>query len=291
MSPEQFAKLTELRQVAESWLANHQQYNIGAQSPQMQEKAAYMQQVLDQCNNLTKEYQRLQAQGGYQLFFVGADNDPASDSVRRAVEEIGKAYNGQLTVAFAPEKEPEKLRAKYKVEAFPTVFFMNGTRPVAKHQGEISQSMLSKKVNMLLTGGDFSDSRKGKTLQGQKTVSNKETVAMGKFLVLFFDAVWCGVSKMMKPQVETAVMNMGNRIHLEKFDVNYRPKIATKFQVKQIPTTIFIHKGKEVGRLEGYFDDEQVSKIVEQFVDNEKAPTLTSTKVNPLEDPNGKKQA
>lgn len=289
MDATQFAKLNELRQVAEEWLANHETYQIGAQDPDLQSKADYMRQVLQRCREVGTEYQRLQAQGGYKIVFMGVD-DLECNNTRRNVEEIGKAYTGKLTVEIVPEQDPAKLRAKYGLEAFPTLVFMNGNRPVAKHQGVISQSMLAKKADMLLSGGDFSDSKKGNSLQGEKTVSDQQTVAVGEYLVLYFEAAWCGVSKMMTPLVHEAILNTGNRIKLEKFDVDYRPKIAEKFHVEELPTTVFLYKGKEVGRLTGYFDNSQVLKVVEHFANNRRAPKLRSDKTSPARNPNPPKE-
>lgn len=281
MDQAQYQKVGELRKIAENWLATHNQYKVGDQNASLQEKAEYMQRVAKQCADLMQQYQRLQSQGGYVIRFVGTD-DRESKNTARNVNEIGKIYTGKLTTELFADKDPEKLRKKYKVEVIPTVFFCNGNKVVAKHEGEITQSMLSKKADMLLSGGDFSDSKSVDTLQNQKTITNKEVVSMGEFLIIFYDAVWCGVSKMMKPIIEKEALQFGNKIKLEKFDVDYRPEIAKKYNIQQIPATIFIHKGREVGRLIGYFDDTKVHKIVEQFVDNEQAPTLTSPKHSPL---------
>ncbi len=76
-------------------------------------------------------------------------------------------------------------------------------------------------------------------------VSNNE-----KLIVIDFTASWCGPCKRIAPQYIQFSEKMPNIIFC-KVDINKAESIAKNFNIKSIPTFIFIKKGKIIDRFGG----------------------------------------
>lgn len=66
--------------------------------------------------------------------------------------------------------------------------------------------------------------------------------------VLFFHASWCGPCKAIEPSVRQLA---NERTVLREIDVDYESDIAERFRIRQVPTFVRIHNGKEEARLVG----------------------------------------
>ena len=76
----------------------------------------------------------------------------------------------------------------------------------------------------------------------------KQIIACGTPCVVFFTADWCGPCKIVSPQIVKLADEHPNIIFLI-VDVDNLPAIPTEYDVKSLPTVIFLDKtGNEVGR-------------------------------------------
>lgn len=66
--------------------------------------------------------------------------------------------------------------------------------------------------------------------------------------VLFFNASWCGPCKQMKPIV-AQLRREGYR--LRDVDVDRDRELARKYQIRSVPTFVFVEHGREVSRFSG----------------------------------------
>jgi len=64
----------------------------------------------------------------------------------------------------------------------------------------------------------------------------------------YFSATWCGPCKVFKP-----VMNeiAGEGYHVEFIDVDNLSDLASKYNVRSVPTVVIEENGKEVNRIIG----------------------------------------
>ena len=69
--------------------------------------------------------------------------------------------------------------------------------------------------------------------------------------ILQFTADWCGACKMMKPKLQEFATEMGDRIQLEVINVDTDQEATDKYNVRNIPTFIFIKNEEIVERLVG----------------------------------------
>jgi len=78
------------------------------------------------------------------------------------------------------------------------------------------------------------------------TDGNFEELVMNsdKPVMLDFWAVWCGPCRMIAPFVDEIHREYEGKAIVGKVDVDSNPEIASKFNVRNIPTVLFIKNGK-----------------------------------------------
>jgi thioredoxin 1 len=84
-------------------------------------------------------------------------------------------------------------------------------------------------------------------------------------LVDFF-ATWCGPCKMMQPILEDTSRQLGGKVKILKVDVDKNQLVASKFQVRGVPTLILFKKGKILWRESGVVPAHQLIKTIESSV-------------------------
>jgi thioredoxin 1 len=67
-----------------------------------------------------------------------------------------------------------------------------------------------------------------------------------------FSASWCGPCKTLKPIFEEVRSGYSNGIvKFEEYDVDEASDVASKYNIRSVPTIIIEKNGKEVGRFAG----------------------------------------
>jgi thioredoxin 2 len=70
-------------------------------------------------------------------------------------------------------------------------------------------------------------------------------------VVVDFWAPWCAPCKMMAPAYEQAARELEPEVRLAKLNTEGAPAIASRFNIRSIPTVICFHGGREVARQPG----------------------------------------
>lgn len=80
--------------------------------------------------------------------------------------------------------------------------------------------------------------------------------------VVVVSAKWCGPCKQLKPVLEQASQKYAGSIKFGAVDADQSRGLLDRFQVKGLPTVLFIKNGKVVQRKEGYMSPEQLESTL-----------------------------
>lgn len=79
-----------------------------------------------------------------------------------------------------------------------------------------------------------------------------------KPVLVDFWATWCMPCRMLAPTIEEIAEEADGRAYVGKVNVDEEPQLALQYGVRSIPTLIFFRDGKEVGRMVGVQDKEDI---------------------------------
>ena len=83
-----------------------------------------------------------------------------------------------------------------------------------------------------------------------------------KPVLIDFSADWCGPCKMLAPILKQVKDSLGERISIIKIDVDKNQELASKYQVRGVPTMILFQNGKQLWRQSGVLTKEAIIKII-----------------------------
>lgn len=66
-----------------------------------------------------------------------------------------------------------------------------------------------------------------------------------------FTAKWCGPCRVMEPVLASLAKEYAGRAELTAIDVDEEPDVAQRFDVRSMPTLVFMRDNREVGRIVG----------------------------------------
>jgi thioredoxin 1 len=90
---------------------------------------------------------------------------------------------------------------------------------------------------------------------------------MGKPVVLDFFAEWCGPCKRQGPYLEELKKNMGEKIEIQKIDVDEHMDLANKYGIRVVPTLVIEKDGKVVRTLEGVTSADSLESMLKPLVE------------------------
>jgi thioredoxin 1 len=92
--------------------------------------------------------------------------------------------------------------------------------------------------------------------------SFENLIANEKPVLVDFFATWCGPCQMLTPILKQVKDNLGERITIIKIDVDKNQELASKFQVRGVPTMMLYQNGEQLWRQSGVLSKEEIIKIV-----------------------------
>lgn len=92
--------------------------------------------------------------------------------------------------------------------------------------------------------------------------SFSEIISQPKPVLIDFYAEWCGPCKMMSPVLKQVKDNLGDRVTIIKIDVDKNQELASKYQVRGVPTLMLFKNGKQLWRQSGVMQKDEIINIV-----------------------------
>jgi len=97
-------------------------------------------------------------------------------------------------------------------------------------------------------------------------MSNFNNIIQSEKLVLIdFFATWCGPCKALSPILKEVKDSLGDRISIIKIDVDKNQEVASKYQVRGVPTMILFKNGQQLWRQSGVLSKEEIIKTINNF--------------------------
>lgn len=81
---------------------------------------------------------------------------------------------------------------------------------------------------------------------------NQEVLASSVPVFVHFQAPWCGICRLISPILESYKAKWPSQVRILEINADENFKLANQYQLKTLPTLLYIEKGKVVQRIEGF---------------------------------------
>ncbi|OBQ52508.1 thioredoxin [Tamlana sp. s12] len=89
-----------------------------------------------------------------------------------------------------------------------------------------------------------------------------EIINQDKPVLVDFYATWCGPCKTLGPILKDVKDTLKDSISIIKIDVDKNQELATKYQVKGVPTMLLFKNGKQVWRQSGVLQKNDILNVI-----------------------------
>jgi thioredoxin 2 len=79
-------------------------------------------------------------------------------------------------------------------------------------------------------------------------------------------APWCGPCHMMAPAIDQLAAELAGKVRVAKLNVDDNPAVASRFNVRSIPTLLVLKAGQEVDRIVGVRPKEAIAERLQQVL-------------------------
>lgn len=85
-------------------------------------------------------------------------------------------------------------------------------------------------------------------------------------VLIDFHADWCGPCKMLAPVLKEVKAQLGDRIRIVKIDVDQNTAIASKYQVRGVPTLILFKSRQPLWRQSGVLPAQAIIQAISTHI-------------------------
>ncbi|MBT8307744.1 MAG: thioredoxin [Maribacter sp.] len=93
--------------------------------------------------------------------------------------------------------------------------------------------------------------------------SFKKIISSETPVLIDFFADWCGPCKVLGPILKDVKEELGDAVKIVKIDVDKNQSIASKYNVRGVPTMLLFKNGKQVWRQSGVLQKNDIVQIIQ----------------------------
>src|SRR4030067_2254138 len=93
-----------------------------------------------------------------------------------------------------------------------------------------------------------------------------QTVKSQSLVMVDFWATWCGPCKIIAPVVEELAKEYAGKVNFAKVNTDENPDLASKFNIRGIPTLIFFKGGKVLDQVVGAVPKGQLKSKIDSLL-------------------------
>lgn len=93
--------------------------------------------------------------------------------------------------------------------------------------------------------------------------SFEEIISGDKPVLIDFHAEWCGPCKAQSPILKEVAHQLNGKVRVIKIDIDKNPVIASRYQVRAVPTLALFRNGNIVWQQAGLMSKQQMLNAVE----------------------------
>ncbi|PKQ46180.1 thioredoxin [Confluentibacter flavum] len=90
-----------------------------------------------------------------------------------------------------------------------------------------------------------------------------DIINQNKPILVDFFAEWCGPCKLMSPILKEVKDSLGETVSIIKIDVDKNQALASKYQVRGVPTLILFKNGKQLWRQSGVVEKKDLISLLQ----------------------------
>jgi thioredoxin 1 len=94
----------------------------------------------------------------------------------------------------------------------------------------------------------------------------KVVIQSPNLIMVDFWATWCGPCKIVAPVVEELAQEYTGKVNFAKVNTDENPDIASRFNIRGIPTLIFFKDGKVLDQIVGAVPKAQLKSKIDSFL-------------------------
>lgn len=94
----------------------------------------------------------------------------------------------------------------------------------------------------------------------------EEVLQTDKLVVIDFWAEWCGPCKVVGPIIDEISKEYKDKVVIGKIDVDNNDEAATKYNIRNIPTILFIKNGEIVDKIVGVTSKKPLVEKINQLL-------------------------
>lgn len=139
-------------------------------------------------------------------------------------------------------------------------------------QVPVADKEIEELAKTLMNSGEYqtnSNENRNGDLKGEIvtiTEENFEKITSKGLVLVDFFATWCGPCRMQRPILTDIAKEKADKITIAVLDTDKCKKLAYKFNIRSIPCMILFKNGKEVKRIIGYHDKEQLLNELSEYL-------------------------